>query len=169
MKPSGKSGGKPGDKITGLCIEQRPVCLCSGGSSPRQDAPEVSVGRVAVPKVRYKTISPRRDASGVAVGRVVVPKTVQKPPSPRRDASGAPVGKVAVPKTGQKPPFATRGCLWIICGPTLRADGSAEHPIRTSTSIKKPDSMDTHPLRTSTSIKQPDSMDAHPIRTSTDR
>ena len=162
MKPSGKSGGKPDNKITGLCIEQRPVCLWSGGSSPRRDAPEAPVGKVAVPK------------------------TVQKPPSPRRDASGAPVGKVSVPKTSQKSPFATRGCLWIICGPTLRADGYAEHPIRTSMSIKQPDSMDTHPfrtsismktanfmdthpLRTSTSMKKPDSMDTHPIHTSTDR
>ena len=84
MKPSGKSGGKPGDKITGLCIEQRPVCLWSGGSSPREDAPEVAVGMVAVPK------------------------TVQKPPSPRRDASGVLVVMVAVPKSSQKSPFATR-------------------------------------------------------------
>ena len=79
------------------------------------------------------------------------------------------MGKVSVPKTSQKSPFATRGCLWIICGPTLRADGSAEHPLRTSTSIKKPDSMDTHPLRTSMSMKTTNSMDTHPIRTSTDR
>ena len=76
------------------------------------------------------------------------------------------MGRVAVPKTVQKTPFATPGCLWIICGPTLRADGSAEHPIRTSTSIKQPDSMDAHPIRTSMSIKQPDSMDTHPFRTS---
>ena len=103
------------------------------------------------------------------MGRVVVPKTVQKPPSPRRDASGAPVGKVSVPKTSQKSPFATRGCLWIICGPTLRADGYAEHPIRTSMSIKQPDSMDTHPFRTSISMKTANFMDAHPFRTSTDR
>ena len=74
MKPSGKSGGKPDNKITGLCIEQRPVCLWSGGSSPR------------------------RDASGAPVGMVAVPKTGQKPPSPREDATEVPVGKVAVPK-----------------------------------------------------------------------
>ena len=145
MKPSGKSCGKPGDKITGLCIEQRPVCLCSGGSSPRQDAPEVAVGMVAVPK------------------------TGQKPPSPRRDAPEASVGKVALPKTSQKSPFATPGCLWSICGPTLRADGYAEHPIRTSMSIKQPDSMDTHPFRTSISMKTANFMDTHTIRTSTDR
>ena len=100
------------------------------------------MGRVAVPKVRYKTISPSRDASG------------------------APVGKVSVPKTSQKSPFATRGCLWIICGPTLRADGYAEHPIRTSMSIKQPDSMDTHPFRTSISMKTANFMDTHPFRTS---
>ena len=86
--------------------------------------------------------------------------------SPRRDASGVPVGKVSVPKTVQKTPFATPGCLWIICGPTLRADGYAEHPIRTSMSIKQPDSMDTHPCRTSISMKTANFMDAHPFRTS---
>ena len=100
---------------------------------------------------------------------VAVPKTGQKPPSPREDATEVPVGKVALPKTSQKSPFATPGCLWSICGPTLRADGSAEHPLRTSTSIKKPDSMDTHPLRTSMSMKTANFMDAHTIRTSTDR
>ena len=52
-----------------------------------EDVTEIPVGRVAVPKVRYKTGLPREDGSEV------------------------PVGKVAVPKTGQKPPFATRGCL----------------------------------------------------------
>ena len=133
----------------------------------RENAIEVSVGRVAVPKTGQKPPSPRRDGSGTPMGKVSVPKTVLKPPSPRRDASGVPVGKVSVPKAGQKPPspredapeapvgmvavpktvqkphFATPGCLWSICGPTLRADGSAEHPLRTSTSIKKPDSMDT--------------------------
>ena len=106
MKPSGKSGGKPGDKITGLCIEQRPVCLWSGGSSPRRDAPEVAVGMVAVPKTGQKNASPRRDASGAPVGKVSVPKTVQKPPSPREDAPEVPVGGVAVaegqPKIGHR-------------------------------------------------------------------
>ena len=97
MKPSGKSGGKPDDKITGLCIEQRPVCLWSGGSSPRRDAPEVAVGMVAVPKTGQKNASPRRDASGAPVGKVSVPKTVQKPPSPREDAPEAPVGLLSVP------------------------------------------------------------------------
>ncbi len=52
----------------------------------REDATEVSVGRVAVPKVRYKTISTRGDAPG------------------------APVGKVSVPKAGQYSSFATLGC-----------------------------------------------------------
>ena len=79
------------------------------------------------------------------------------------------MGKVSVPKTCQKSPFATPGCLWNTCRPTLRADGSAEHSIRTSTSIKKPDSMDTHPFRTSMSMKTANFMDAHTIRTSTDR
>ena len=74
MKPSGKSGGKPGDKITGLCIEQRPVCLWSGGSSPREDAPEAPVGKVAVPKTVQKSRSPRRDASDVLLSLVAAPK-----------------------------------------------------------------------------------------------
>ena len=52
----------------------------------------------------------REDATEVLMGMVAVPKTVQKPPSPRHDASEPPVGKVSVPKTGQKPPFATRKC-----------------------------------------------------------
>ncbi|MDY5566874.1 MAG: hypothetical protein SPF58_06315 [Candidatus Cryptobacteroides sp.] len=107
-KPAGKSGAKPDNKITGLCIEQRPVCLWSGGSSPRRDAPEVAVGMVAVPKTGQKPPSPREDAPEAPVGMVAVPKTVQKPHSPRRDASGVPVGKVSVPKTSQKSPFATR-------------------------------------------------------------
>ena len=103
------------------------------------------MGKVSVPKVRYKTISTREDAPEASVG------------------------KVALPKTSQKSPFATPGCLWSTCGPTLRADGSAEHSIRTSTSIKKPDSMDAHPIRTSMSMKTANFMDAHTIRTSTDR
>ncbi|MCI6526434.1 MAG: hypothetical protein MR441_04340 [Bacteroidales bacterium] len=53
--------------------------------------------------------SPRGDASEVPVDRVAVPKTVQKPSSPREDATEVPVGNVAVPKTGQKTPFATPG------------------------------------------------------------
>ena len=48
--------------------------------------------------------SPREDASEAPVGKVAVPKTVQKPPSPRGDGSEVLVGMVAVPKTGQKPP-----------------------------------------------------------------
>ena len=74
----------------------------------REDATEVAVGMVAVPKTVQKPPSPRRDAPEVAVGMVAVPKTVQKPPSPREDAPEASVGKVAVPKSGQKSPFATR-------------------------------------------------------------
>ena len=42
----------------------------------------------------------REDAPEVLVGMVVVPKTGQKPPSPREDATEASVGRVAVPKTG---------------------------------------------------------------------
>ena len=103
------------------------------------------------------------------MGKVAVPKTGQKPPSPREDATEVPVGKVALPKTSQKSPFATPGCLWSICGPTLRANGSAEHPLRTSTSMKQRHSMDAHPFRTSISMKTANSMDTHTIHTSTDR
>ena len=68
----------------------------------REDATEVSVGKVAVPKVRYKTDLPRENAPEVPVGKVSVPKTGQKSPSPRDDALEVPVGKVAVPKTGRR-------------------------------------------------------------------
>ena len=72
--------------------------------SPREDAPEVPVGKVAVPQTVQKPPSPRRDAPETLVGLLSVPKTGQKPPSPHRDASETPLGKVPVPKTGQKPP-----------------------------------------------------------------
>ncbi|MDY3878568.1 hypothetical protein [Candidatus Cryptobacteroides sp.] len=42
---------------------------------PRIDAPEVPVGRVAVPKRRLKTASPRRDATEASVDWGAVPKT----------------------------------------------------------------------------------------------
>ena len=51
----------------------------------------------------------RENATEVPVGGVSVPKTVQKPPLPRGDVSEVPVGRVAVPKTGQKTLFATPG------------------------------------------------------------
>ena len=47
--------------------------------------------------VELMTVSPRRDAPEASVGKVAVPKTGQKPPSPHGDATGVPVGKVAVP------------------------------------------------------------------------
>lgn len=43
-------------------------------ASPREDATGVLVGKVAVPKVRYKTGLPREDVSEVPVGRAAVPK-----------------------------------------------------------------------------------------------
>ena len=49
----------------------------------REDATEVPVGRVAVPKTGQKNALPRGDAAEVLVGRVPVPKTGQKPPLPR--------------------------------------------------------------------------------------
>ena len=101
--------------------------------SPREDAPEVLVGKVPVPKTGQTPPSPRLDASGALVGRVPVPKTGQKPPSPHGDATGVPVGWVAVPKTGQNTLFDTPGCLWSTCGLGHRADGFAAHPLWTST------------------------------------
>ena len=44
---------------------------------------------------------PREDATEVPVGRVVVPKTGQKTPSARIDAHEVLVSRVAVPKTGR--------------------------------------------------------------------
>ena len=57
------------------------------------------MGGVAVPKTVQKPPLPREDGPEVPVGKVAVPKTGQKTPSPRRDASGAPVGLLSVPKT----------------------------------------------------------------------
>ena len=68
----------------------------------RENAPEVPVGRVAVPKTGQKTPSPREDAPEVPVGMVAVPESGRKPPSPREDVPEVPVGRVVVPKTGQK-------------------------------------------------------------------
>ena len=68
----------------------------------REDAPEASVGRVAVPNGGQKNPSPRLDASGTHLCLLAVPKTSQKPPLPREGAPEVPVGRVAVPKTGQK-------------------------------------------------------------------
>ena len=56
------------------------------------------MGKVAVPKGRWMTVSPRRDGTGVPVGWVDVPKSGRKPPSPREDAPEVPVGRVAVPE-----------------------------------------------------------------------
>ena len=71
------------------------------------------VGRDAVPKTRQKNALPREDATEVLVGKVVVPKgvhsTVYRPVRhrfgaglPRGDGSGALVGRGAVPKTDLK-------------------------------------------------------------------
>ncbi|MDD5914797.1 MAG: hypothetical protein PUC56_02735 [Bacteroidales bacterium] len=51
---------------------QRPV---RRSPSPREDAPEVLVGGVAVPKTGKKNASPREDAPEVLVGMVAVPKS----------------------------------------------------------------------------------------------
>ena len=51
------------------------------------------------------------DATEIPVDRVAVPKTGQKNASPREDATEVPVGRVAGQKSGQKPPFVTRGWL----------------------------------------------------------
>ena len=46
----------------------------SAGRSPRGDASEVPVDRVAVPKTGQKNASPRENATEVLVGRVAVPE-----------------------------------------------------------------------------------------------
>ena len=59
---------------TGQSISTLPGLDRSAGRSPRGDASEVPVGRVAVPKTSQKNASPRGDGSEVPVGRVPVPK-----------------------------------------------------------------------------------------------
>ena len=54
-----------------------PVMDRSAGRSPRGDASEVPVDRVAVPKTGQKNASPRENATEMLVGRVAVPKTGQ--------------------------------------------------------------------------------------------
>ncbi|MCI6526433.1 MAG: hypothetical protein MR441_04335 [Bacteroidales bacterium] len=49
----------------------------SAGRSPRGDASEVPVDRVAVPKTGQKNASPRENATEMLVGRVAVPKIGQ--------------------------------------------------------------------------------------------
>ena len=93
--------------------------------SPREDAPEVPVGGVAVAKTgqsigklpfldRSAGGSPHWDGSEVHEGRVAVPNPVANLtiitstvpisfPSPRNPASELSVAGGAVPKTGQKP------------------------------------------------------------------
>ena len=67
------------------------------------------MGRGAVPKTGQKNASPREDATEIPVGRVAVPKgahsTVYRPVRhrfgaglPLGDGSEAPIGWVAVPK-----------------------------------------------------------------------
>ncbi|MDY5043871.1 MAG: hypothetical protein SPF15_07730 [Candidatus Cryptobacteroides sp.] len=51
----------------------------SAGRSPRGDATEMLVGRVAVPKTGQKNASPRENATEMLVGRVPVPKTGRRP------------------------------------------------------------------------------------------
>ena len=80
----------------------------------RENATEVPVGRVAVPKTVQKPSSPREDDPEVPVGRVAVPKTGQKRPLPREDDPKVPVGRVAVPKTGQKN-TSPRDNLYLMC------------------------------------------------------
>ena len=68
----------------------------------RENAPEVPVGRVAVPKTGQKNASPRGDATETSVGGVDVPKTGQNNASPRGDAFEMPVGGVALPRTASR-------------------------------------------------------------------
>ena len=50
-----------------------------------------------MPKTGKKNASPREDATEAPVGKVAVPKTGQKNALPRRDATEVPVGRVVVP------------------------------------------------------------------------
>ena len=59
---------------TGKSIGTLPFLDRSAGRSPREDGPEVLVGKVVVPKTVQKTPSPRGDATGVPVGRGAAPK-----------------------------------------------------------------------------------------------
>ena len=76
---------------------------------------------------------PRENAPEVPVGRVAVPKTGQKPPLPREDATEASVGSVAVPKTGQKSALQ-RDNLYPMVPPVheARAGGPARYEFRNS-------------------------------------
>ena len=56
---------------------------CTNSQWLPEDATEASVGRAAVAKGRWMTVSPRRNATGVPVGMVLVPKTCRKTPSAR--------------------------------------------------------------------------------------
>ena len=75
----------------------------------RADATEASVGRVAVAKGRWMTVSPRRDGTDASVGKVAVKNPVVNPtlipstvpisfPSPRDPAPEALQLRVPVPK-----------------------------------------------------------------------
>ncbi|MDD7624499.1 MAG: hypothetical protein PUJ44_08635 [Bacteroidales bacterium] len=66
----------------------------------REDAPEVLVGMVVVPKTGQKNALPREEATEAPVGMVAVPKTGQKNALPREDATAASADRIAVPKSG---------------------------------------------------------------------
>ena len=97
--------GSDAPEVTWNCDDVSKTCRrpVRRPPSPREDAPEALVGKVAVPKVRYKTGLPRENGTEVPVGRVAVPKTGQKNASPRGDATEMPVGGVSLLGECHKP------------------------------------------------------------------
>ena len=119
----------------------RPVRHRFGVASPRGDAPEVLVGKVAVPKTGQKNALSREDATETSVGNVAVPKDVHKNASPREDAAEVPVGRVAVPKTGQKPPSPREDATEVpVGGPEPRPCLAARPCLQ-----QKKDDLSSHP------------------------
>ena len=133
---------------------RRPV---SRPPSPREDAPDVPVDKVAVPKTGQKTPFATLGCHGSTCGQghraEDRSKTLFATPGCLWSTCGQGCRAEDRSKTpfatpgclwstcGQGPraedrsdaPFATPGCLWSTCGQGPRADGSAAHPLRTST------------------------------------
>ena len=89
-----------------------------------------------MPKTGQKNALPREDATEVLVGRVAVPKgahsTVHRPVRHRfgagllrGDGSEAPEGRVVVPKTGQKTPLPRDNLYPMV--PLSRCHGRPRH------------------------------------------
>ena len=66
------------------------------------------MGKVAVPKGRWMTVSPRRDGTGVPVGWVDVPKSGRKPSSPRDNLNS--MGTACFPCAREHTPLLVFRC-----------------------------------------------------------